>query len=303
MFGAVAASTSLDQPGGLSREDLPELYRKASDYSKLGQRTNVALSAVQLVLLGGGAVLGAVDLRFSNGVHLGAIAAAVALCLALIPAAILTVRHPQRQWYLGRIFAESVKTFSWQYAVRAGTFSTVDDPDRRLSEEVGQLHERFQQVPDLAQGSPLITGAMRALRAAPLDARRTAYLDGRVEAGAHWYSGRAARYALAARWWSVLAIAATAIGLIFGLLNAFGVIVYDGLGAASAIAAAATAWLQLKQYRPLGAAYLMAARQLQSLRTPLTLARTEEEWAVAAAKAEEAIASEHSMWLVRREVS
>lgn len=299
----MAASISLDQPGGLSREDLPELYRSASDYSKHGQRANVALSAVQLVLLGGGALLGAVDLRFSNGVHLGAIAAAIALSLALIPAAVLTVRHPQRQWYLGRIFAESVKTLSWQYAVRAGALSTMDDPDRLLTEQIGQLHERFQQVPDLAQDAPLATHAMRDLRAAELDVRRTAYLSGRIEADARWYSDRATRYARAARWWSVLAIAATAIGLIFGLLNAFGVIVYDGLGAASAIAAAATAWLQLKQYRPLGAAYLMAARQLQSLRTPLTLARTEEEWAVAAARAEEAIATEHSMWLVRREVS
>ncbi|GIH02438.1 membrane protein [Rhizocola hellebori] len=284
----------------LSRVDLPERYRLASDYSMAAQRSTTRWSALQLALLGAGALVGGVDVQLDNGVHLGALAAAVSLTLAMFPAVWLALRNPQRAWYRGRAAAESLKTLAWKYAVRAAPFTDDTDADDRFAADVRALRSDLAEVM-LDDDGTAITEPMRRLRAADLPVRRRAYLTDRIDAECDWYQGKAAFYARAARWWIVAAIGATLLGLGAGFLKAFGFVSYDGLGAASAIAAAATAWMQLKQYRPLAAAYALTCRELGAVRQQLTEVTGEQMWALAAASAEEAISREHTMWIARRE--
>lgn len=106
-----------------------------------------------------------------------------------------------------------------------------------------------------AGGQAEITHEMRRLRSQPLRLRQQACAEGRLEAEYTWYTSKAARFARMIRRWTAPAFIATSfVGLAGGFPRAFGVLDYDGLGSASALAAALTAWVQLKQYRPLAAA-------------------------------------------------
>ena len=63
--------------------------------------------------------------------------------------------------------------------------------------------------------------------------------------------------------------------------------------------AAGAAWMALKQYAPLAAAYTTTAGEL-SLQTRHLLETPEAEWPTAVADAEAAISREHTMWLASR---
>ena len=155
-----------------------------------------------------------------------------------------------------------------------------------------------------AGGEAEITEKMRRLRRKPLSVRRQAYIEGRLEAEHTWYATKASTFTRSAHRWAVVTFVATALGLVGGFLRAFGLIDYDGLGSASAIAAAGTAWVQLKQFRPLAAAYSLTAHELLLVKAGMgTDAGGESAWARRCSEAEEAISREHTMWLARREAT
>jgi hypothetical protein len=287
----------------MTRDDLPAAYRAASDSSKRGKNRSVRLSAIQLVLLVGGSLLGGVQTVVGGWLNIGALAAAVALTLSLVPAVGLATFNPQKSWYRGRAGAESIKTLAWKYAVRASPYAGDEEAALvHLAEDVRAIRDDLPEIPWPAGGSDP-TAAMRALRAAPLPARRGVYLTVRLDGQLEWYRATAKGFVRSSRWWLAVALVSTGLGLGLGFLRAFNVISYDGLGAACAIAAAATAWLQLKQYRPLLAAYTLTADELASSRADLVDVEDEKEWAQKAHDAEEAISREHTMWQARREAA
>jgi len=238
-----------------------------------------------------------------GGIHLGAASAATAMLISLLPAAWLAARNPQRAWYEGRAAAESMKTLAWKYAVRATPFAGEEQPAaRRLAEDFTAICNDFPSIRWPENADP-VTPAMQALRSASLAKRKDAYQSGRLEMELRWYAEKTNHYLRVGRRWNLLAVGATAIGLTGGFLKAFDVVSYDGLGAASAIAAGATAWLQMKQFRPLATAYGLTGRDLTAVEKQLERAANEQEWAQRAADAEDAISREHTMWLARREAA
>ncbi len=286
---------------GILREQLPVAYRTASDHSKAGQKATTRGVAAQLIFLLVGAILGAIDAETSNGLHLGALSSAVALIFALLASGWLALRNPQRSWYLGRAAAESIKSLAWKYGVRAAPFTDSDQAGNRLESDIVRVKSEIAEIPWKHEDKP-ITEAMSALRGSDLRTRRTAYIGGRLVLEQQWYSEKAETYTRKVRRWALIGIAATGLGLVMGFMKAFGVLTYDGLGAASAIAAAVTAWIQLKQFRPLTAAYLMTARELSDIIARLRETMDEATWAIESAKAEEAISKEHTMWIARHPI-
>lgn len=236
-------------------------------------------------------------------VHLGAASAATAMLISLVPAAWLAARNPQRAWYEGRAAAESIKTLAWKYAVRATPFAGEEQSAAtRLEKDFKAICTDFPSIRWPEPADP-ITPAMQALRGASLANRKDAYKSGRIEIELGWYAEKTNHYLRVGRRWSLLAVGVTAAGLTCGFLKALDVISYDGLGAASAIAAGATAWLQMKQFRPLATAYGLTGRDLAAVEKQLERAANEQEWAQRAADAEDAISREHTMWLARREAA
>lgn len=279
------------------------MFHAADRASHKGQTDTVRWSAVQLVLLVAGAVAGAVPLETGDQVNVGGLLAALCLAVSLFPALWLASRNPQRQWYRGRAAAESVKMLAWKYAVRAHPFPADADAENKL---VLRLAEVLHGVRDIYWGADArldqeITTAMRELRESSLAERREAYLRDRLGDQYRWYSGRAQHFTTLARRWSVAAAVATGIGVVGGFLHGFQVIDFDLLGAASAMAAAVTAWVQLKQLQPLAAAYSLTAHELLLVKARLEAVTDEDEWAQACSEAEEAISREHTMWLALRD--
>lgn len=291
------------------RELLPEFFWAADAASLRGQRRSVLLSAWELALLLAAAATGSADGEpwawSAAAAYLGAVALAV----------MIGRQNPQGLWYEGRAAAESVKTLAWKFAVRADAYQP---PPRSLPDAEGLYRFQLERVLGAFRHSPVavpapgveragITAAMRDLREQPLAVRREVYLNERIRVQHEWYRGKARHCARAGYWAGVLGVLLPALGLALAVLRAFGAFGYDALGTVSAVAASVTAWAQLRQYRPLAAAYGLAAEELELIR--LQLARldlesmdAEEIWARLARDAEDAVSREHTTWQARREV-
>ncbi|MFJ9949173.1 DUF4231 domain-containing protein [Kitasatospora sp. NPDC091207] len=312
-------------------ELLPELFRVADSASLQGQRRSVLLSAWELALLVAAAAAGSAD------GEPWAWPAAVAYLGAIVLALVISRQNPQGLWYEGRAAAESVKTLAWKFAVRADAYQppprSLPDAEGLYRFQLGRVLNAFRGSRALgpagsetapAAGSAVagsgapdaggadgtgsgITEAMHGLRAQPLAVRREVYLRARIQVQHDWYRSKARYCARAGFWTGVLGVVLPLLGLVLAVLRALGWFRYDALGTVSAVAASVTAWAQLRQYRPLAAAYRLAAEELELIRHQLTgldvgSADAEEIWARLARDAEDAVSREHTTWQARREV-
>ncbi|MFF2143112.1 DUF4231 domain-containing protein [Kitasatospora sp. NPDC058190] len=291
------------------RELLPEFFWAADTASLRGQRRAVLLSAWELLLLLVAAATGSAD------GEPWAWPAAAAYVGAMALAVVISRQNPQGLWYEGRAAAESVKTLAWKFAVRADAYQP---PPRSLPDAEGLYRFQLDRVLGAFRDSPVaapgpgvehagITEAMRDLRDQPLAVRREVYLNERIRVQHDWYRTKARYCARAGHWAGVLGVLLPALGLALAVLRALGAYTYDALGTVSAVAASVTAWAQLRQYRPLAAAYGLAADELELIRLQLAQldlesVDAEEIWARLARDAEDAVSREHTTWQARREV-
>ncbi|MFJ9460210.1 DUF4231 domain-containing protein [Kitasatospora sp. NPDC101447] len=292
------------------RDLLPGFFWAADAASLRGQRRSVLLSAWELVLLVVAAATGSAD------GEPWAWPAAVAYLGAVALAVVISRQNPQGLWYEGRAAAESVKTLVWKYAVRADAYQppprALPDAEGLYRFQLGRVLGAFRDGPAAVPGSGAgsgadITAAMRDLREQPLAVRREVYLAERIQVQHDWYRAKARYCARTGHWAGVLGVLLPALGLVLALLRALGAFTYDALGTVSAVAASVTAWAQLRQYRPLAAAYGLAAEELAQIQRQLAeldldSPEAEEIWARLARDAEDAISREHTTWQARREV-
>ncbi|WP_162002488.1 DUF4231 domain-containing protein [Streptomyces sp. CB01881] len=217
--------------------------------------------------------------------------------------------NPQGRWYEARAAAESVKTLAWKYSMRARPFDGAADSaetDRGYLLQLEDVLRAFEDPEIVPPGTiPEITPEMRRVRSASLVARRTLYLRTRVEGQRTWYRSRAESCESQAVSWGLGIAALIIIGAAAAIAQATGALSVHVFGASSAAAAAVIAWTQLKQLRPLAAAYQLAARELENVGNQLSdldlkAPDAEQRWARLAAEAEDAVSREHTTWRARR---
>jgi len=285
----------------LTGADLPGFWRDADKASTRGQEWTLHYERLRL----GGSILAAFGAVFS--VHTGSIdlAAVIVLggfTLALISELAAWVHKPEQQWYDGRVMAESAKTMAWRFAVGADPFKVTLDQGRAhglLRERLAKIGEEASDRITITTPGPLVTPGMEALRSSPFEERRNAYIKGRTEDQQRWYAKRAEVNRRRATGWKIALVGAEVTALVLASLRVFGGWDVDLAGLMAAIIAAGGAWVAVKQFSPLAAAYSMAAMEL-TIQADMLRTIPESDWPLIAADAEEAISREHTMWLASR---
>lgn len=288
-------------PGPLTEADLPGFWRDADAASKSGQRWTLRYERLRL----GGSILAALGAVFSlraGHLDLAALVILLGFMVALIAELAAWAQRPAERWYDGRALAESAKTLAWRYAVGADPFpaaleqSAAQDLLReRLAKIAGEASERIT----ITTTESLVTPGMLALREAPFEERREAYVKGRTEDQQRWYATKAEGNRKRATGWRIALVSAEVVALVLASLRVFGGWDVDLAGLMAALIAAGAAWVAVKQFSPLWAAYSMAAMEL-AIQADKLKTIPESDWPLVAADAEEAISREHTMWLASR---
>lgn len=285
----------------LTDRDLPDAWRIADTESARGQKLALRLTIAKaggglMAALGGAISLGEV------GLVVGAWMILIGFVTALAGEILSWICQPERAWYDGRAVAESVKTLSWRYAIRADPFfpklaekEATELLRNRIDEVIGEISGKIEFTGDY----PVVTPAMNRLRAEPFTIRRDAYIEGRTKEQRDWYAKKAKFNRKQARNWRVLLISTEFAAVALAVAKIVGGWSVDYAGFLGAAIAAGTAWVAVKQFSPLASAYSVASNEL-AIQADRLREIEEERWALDAADAEEAISREHTTWLASR---
>lgn len=286
---------------GIKDADLPEIWAFADRESGRGQKLALRLTIGKA---GGGAVA-----AFGGAVSIGEIGSIVGAWLILIgfSAALVSeilswVYQPDRTWYDGRAAAESIKTLAWRYAVCADPFPaslTESEAQKRLRDRVHAVTAELSDVLVFTGEGVIATSAMNDLRAQPFDVRKKSYIEGRTKEQQRWYASKARFNQKWSRVWRSALLLTEIIAVTLALGKVIGGWPIDFAGLLGAVIAAGAAWVAVKQFSPLAAAYSVASNEL-SMQAEVLASTEESAWTHEVADAEEAISREHTTWIASR---
>ncbi|MBN8997651.1 MAG: DUF4231 domain-containing protein [Rhizobiales bacterium] len=293
----------------MEQQDYPGLYAAADAASARAQRGFFGWLAVNLVSLTAAAGLS----PYAEESPAFAFLQLLTLVIGLGCTVYIEGIQPQRRWYRGRALAESVKTLTWRYVMRAAPFEGEDENGRRkfftsLRKIVEENHDASTRA--IADASAQVTPAMEKIRSGPLAERIELYRTGRIEDQHAWYIRKARRNADVARFWFVLLVLfnVLAIGLCVVRLSPDGREMWEHaigkwpIDFFTIAAGSVLAWMQTKRFQELASSYTLTAYEIGILRADLPAKdSTEGRFARFVADAENAFSREHTQWRARRD--
>jgi hypothetical protein len=292
----------------MDQSDYPSLFRDADEASLAAQRRYVGLVRADLSLVVGAAILGV-----ASSLASGEVGTAIAVVTAIVLLGAFTARlanrllRDERAWFDGRAVAESAKSLTWQFMMRAGAFSTpgVDAPaaEQRLVMDLWQLRKERKDLRLVTSASTeggQITSRMRNVWSKSLDERRAVYIEARLNDQMSWYRNKASQNQRSVYLWFAVGLGAQLLALVAAVVRIVALPSLNFIGLFSAIAASATAWTQLRRHDELTRSYGLAADELSMLKELLEQAVDEHTFFQRIEEIEGAISREHTMWVAKR---
>lgn len=278
----------------------PDLYHAADRASGQGQSLHIRLMGGQLGAL---LIAGVLSIWDSQAT---AIASAAAFAVAVLLWAMLQTMRPASKWFDGRAVAESIKSLTWKFAMRAPPFDagTDDDAEARFRTEYhGILAEREDlgaQLVALNQRPVVVTNTMRARRQLSLDQRAHTYHDERLMDQLRWYSRKSRSNGIYGQVWLIVVLLCQIGGLTAATFRAAEIIEFDALSILSAFGGSAIAWMELKRHHEQERAYGVAALELSDIADAAETVKTELELSKTVLEGEGAVSREHKLWRAKR---
>ena len=189
--------------------DYPALYLAANSASINNQTTYLKSIKYYLILL----IVAAGFSIYAGDSKVAAIIAATLFLVTLFLSILTATKKNDRIWYNGRAVAESVKTITWRYMMKAEPF---DKSDLKVvnSEFVSALKEILKQNKELGQylgdddcTKETITDKMYSVRSSSTKERLSFYISNRIDEQRRWYAKKT-KYNKNMSWYWFLSIVA-----------------------------------------------------------------------------------------------
>ena len=290
-------------------KDFPGLYRSADQASISAQRRYLFLQKCHIGCL----ILGSVGAALATIVPDVAVKwTYIVLAIVLVTGVILTwvsrVRRDNKTWFDCRAIAESTKTATWRFMMKAAPFKEDSIARKSFIDQLRRIRkERHFSSHDLAQSldanSKSISNFMDNVRQKPLNERQNLYLVSRLRDQKTWYSNKAKFHSKReSRWfWVVLVLQMLAVA--FAIIQAcLGGLPVNMVPLLMTFAASAIAWSQMKRYGELVQTYSLAAQELEDQEAIASDITEEADFLALVEQVEETISREHTMWCARRDV-
>ncbi len=219
------------------------------------------------------------------------------------------VKRLDEDWYRCRALAESVKTSTWRFCMRAHPFGDADKIAEPKANFRNLLHDILKTNQSLAKnltanGAEQVTETMLSVRALPLNERLAYYVENRINDQKTWYAKKSAANKRALNIWIVVTI------LIY--LGAAISLNADQLGFVWAtkafdpmivLATSVLGWLQMKRHGELMASYNLTAHEIGIIKSNSDSIETEGAFSDFVNEAELAFSREHTQWVARRDAN
>ena len=307
-MGNAANDQQESVPTIVENKHFPGLYQSADLSSISAQRRYIRFHQWHLSCLIMGSFSVAIAAIFPAVDTSIYIFSAIILAIGIILTLVSRVRRYDEVWFDCRAIAESAKTATWRFMMKAEPFMDDNNPERSFLDKLREIRESRPSRPkDLAQSlatdAQSLSDFMYEMRRKSVDERRNLYLESRIRDQKIWYTNKAKFNSRKENCWFwsvlVLQILAVVFAIIWAASSSLPVNTVPLLMTG---AAAAIAWSHMKRYSELAQSYSLAAQELGDQET-IALHITEETDLINLVRqVEETISREHTMWCVRRNV-
>ena len=283
----------------------PALFRSADDASNKKQKTYLRLIGAEYAILLLASVLS--DSAFKGPTFY--LLYAFVFVLAVVLLLTRNLWKLQQDWYRCRALAESVKTLTWRYIMRAAPFADGLSLQDARAEFRNQLYRTFDanratadKIDPNWSADDQITAEMDHTRAFSLDERKKYYTAHRLNDQRTWYMRKAGENNRSARNWVIAAVAAyvLAFALVLARIKFPDWEYFSGIGPIIVFASSVIGWMQVKKFNELAAAYTVTAHEIGLIKPKLDSVGTENDFSDFINDAELAFSREHTLWIARQ---
>ena len=221
----------------------------------------------------------------------------------------MAVKKPEKDWYACRALAESIKTSTWRFTMRAEPF--VDAPNLSVAKAdfAGFLREILdanKHIDEPISRRPVvgdqITPRMISIRALSLADRKEIYRKNRIDEQRAWYVKKAKSNRRSFTRWIVFCgfVQAGAIALAVTRIHYGQQWNFWPTEPLLITATAIIGWIQIKKFNELASAYSLTAHEIGIIQSRIDIAGSEEEFSEFVNEAERAFSREHTQWIARQ---
>jgi len=283
----------------------PALFQAADDASLTAQSNYYFALKSYLFLL----VIAALISFYYPTDLIGALASASLFLITLCILIWLKVQKPEDTWYNGRAVAESVKTRTWRWVMKAEPYYN-DVPDEQSRKEfLSDLKSILDQNRSLSghlesknTNGDAISIQMSDIRSLTLEERLKIYKNERVKNQADWYAKKSRFNKRRAKQWFIVSVVlhAVAIGLLMWRITDPTLTLPIEVVATGA--SAILTWLQAKKHNELNSSYSLAAHEIVLIKSEAESVNSDRDLSDFVVNSESAFSREHTQWSARKSV-
>lgn len=287
----------------LEDDTLPGLYQSANQASLSSQSIYFWGLRIYLVFLVTAALVSFLWPKDWQG----AIASAVLFLITLGILIALRVKRPDDLWYNGRAVAESVKTRSWRWVMKAEPYEDTANIEIVSKQFISDLKTILSQNRSLsgvlhtsAGIKEPISEAMKTIRSLPVEKRLDIYKKQRIDDQASWYSLKSQFNKRRAHQWFWVSVGLHSIAIIMLLYRIKEPYIDLPVGTVATAASAVLTWLQSKKHNELNSSYALTAHEIVLVKGDALSVKSEKELAEFVLNSETAFSREHTQWAARK---
>lgn len=219
----------------------------------------------------------------------------------------LRVSRPDDIWYNGRAVAESVKTRSWRWMMRAEPYMDCDNIEIVRKHFVNDLKTILKQNESLigklgisASIEEPISEKMIEIRKLNLSDRFNFYRQERITNQAIWYTNKSKFNKKRAEMWFWTTVSLHALAILLLLYNIYDPNAKLPIEVIAVAASSVLTWLQSKKHNELSSSYSLTAHEIILIKSEKNRIETEEDLSEYIMNCENAFSREHTQWFARK---
>lgn len=219
----------------------------------------------------------------------------------------LRVSRPDDIWYNGRAVAESVKTRSWRWMMRAEPYFDCDNIEIVRKHFVIDLKTILKQNENLigklgisASVEEPISAKMIEVRMLNLSDRFNFYRQERITNQAIWYTNKSKFNEKRAEMWFWTTVSLHSLAILLLLYNIYDPNAKLPIEVVAVAASSVLTWLQAKKHNELSSSYSLTTHEIILIKSEITIIKSEEDLSEYIMNCENAFSREHTQWYARK---
>ena len=285
--------------------DLPGLYQSANITSIKEQKNYFNGIMIYLILL----IIAAFFAFYSDGENnsINKIISVILFLSSLFIVIWLRISRPDDVWYNGRAVAESVKTRSWRWMMRAEPYLDCEDIEavrkhfiKDLQIILKQNENLIKQLDTNASIEEPISNKMLKIRGLNLNDRFNLYRIQRITDQLLWYTKKSKFNKKWATIWFWGTVVLHGLAIILLLYNIKEPTLKLPVETIAVIASSILTWLQAKKHNELSSSYSLTAHEITLIKSETNRIDNESDFSEYIMNCENAFSREHTQWFARK---